>query len=103
MTGNPKGTSVGKEAALSQVRPREPVSVLMMANREVANTELGPYPASAENQDCSQPMDDIQVSAGEASPPRLGRPPPATSTLTPHVQRPRGRLPSGGLEVRSPV
>ncbi|XP_036084154.1 calmodulin-binding transcription activator 1 isoform X8 [Rousettus aegyptiacus] len=61
VTGNPKGTSVGKEAALSQVRPREPVSVLMMANREVANTELGPYPASAENQDCSQPMDDIQV------------------------------------------
>lgn len=94
VTGNPKGTSVGKEAALSQVRPREPVSVLMMANREVANTELGPYPASAENQDCSQPMDDIQVSAGEASPPRLGRPPPP-----PRPSRPTSR----GRAAASPV
>lgn len=76
VTGNPKGTSVGKEAAPSQVRPREPMSVLMMANREVVNTELGSYHDSAENEDCSQPMDDIQVSAGEASPPRLGRPAP---------------------------
>ncbi|XP_039698247.1 calmodulin-binding transcription activator 1 isoform X11 [Pteropus medius] len=61
VTGNPKGTSVGKEAAPSQVRPREPMSVLMMANREVVNTELGSYHDSAENEDCSQPMDDIQV------------------------------------------
>nr|XP_021525567.1 calmodulin-binding transcription activator 1 isoform X9 [Aotus nancymaae] len=61
VTGNPKGTSVGKEAAPSQVRPREPMSVLMMANREVVNTELGSYRDSAENEECSQPMDDIQV------------------------------------------
>ncbi|XP_039330277.1 calmodulin-binding transcription activator 1 isoform X6 [Saimiri boliviensis] len=61
VTGNPKGTNVGKEAAPSQVRPREPMSVLMMANREVVNTELGSYQDSAENEECSQPMDDIQV------------------------------------------
>ncbi|XP_033084423.1 calmodulin-binding transcription activator 1 isoform X2 [Trachypithecus francoisi] len=61
VTGNPKGTSVGKEAAPSQVRPREPVSVLMMAHREVVNTELGSYRDSAENEECAQPMDDIQV------------------------------------------
>uniref|UniRef100_A0A671EVL3 Calmodulin-binding transcription activator 1 n=1 Tax=Rhinolophus ferrumequinum TaxID=59479 RepID=A0A671EVL3_RHIFE len=61
VTGNPKGTSVGKEAAPSQVRPREPMSVLMMANREVVNTEMGSYRGSADNEDCPQPMDDIQV------------------------------------------
>ncbi|XP_066126665.1 calmodulin-binding transcription activator 1-like isoform X7 [Saccopteryx bilineata] len=61
VTGSPKGTSVGKEAAPSQVRPREPMSVLMMANREVVNTEMGAYRDSAEAEDCAQPMDDIQV------------------------------------------
>ncbi|XP_060139621.1 calmodulin-binding transcription activator 1 isoform X12 [Globicephala melas] len=61
VTGNPKGTSVGKDATPSQVRPREPMSVLMMANREVVNTELGSYRDSAESEECSQPMDDIQV------------------------------------------
>ncbi|XP_040501662.1 calmodulin-binding transcription activator 1 isoform X1 [Ursus maritimus] len=61
VTGNPKGTSVGKDAAPSQVRPREPMSVLMMANREVVNTEMGSYRDSAESAECSQPMDDIQV------------------------------------------
>ncbi|XP_064350176.1 calmodulin-binding transcription activator 1 isoform X12 [Camelus dromedarius] len=61
VTGNPKGTSVGKETALSQVRPREPMSVLMMANREVVNTELGSFRDSAESEECSQSMDDIQV------------------------------------------
>ncbi|KAM8790466.1 calmodulin-binding transcription activator 1 isoform 6-T6 [Rhynchonycteris naso] len=61
VTGSPKGTSVGKEAAPSQVRPREPMSVLMMANREVVNTEMGAYRDSAEAEDCTQPMDDIQV------------------------------------------
>ncbi|XP_054547763.1 calmodulin-binding transcription activator 1 isoform X4 [Talpa occidentalis] len=61
VTGNPKGTSVGKEAAPSQVRPREPMSVLMMANREVVDTDMGPCRASAESEECSQPMDDIQV------------------------------------------
>ncbi|XP_036917949.1 calmodulin-binding transcription activator 1 isoform X2 [Sturnira hondurensis] len=60
VTGEPKGTSVGKEAAPAQVRPREPVSVLMMAHREVT-AEMGPYRDSAESEDCSQPMDDIQV------------------------------------------
>ncbi|XP_058160494.1 calmodulin-binding transcription activator 1 isoform X21 [Dasypus novemcinctus] len=61
VTGTPKGTSVGKEAAPSQVRPREPMSVLMMANREVVNADMGSYRASAESEECSQPMDDIQV------------------------------------------
>ncbi|XP_064446095.1 calmodulin-binding transcription activator 1 isoform X6 [Mirounga angustirostris] len=61
VTGNPKGTSVGKDAAPSQVRPREPMSVLMMANREVVNSEMGSYRDSAESAECSQPMDDIQV------------------------------------------
>ncbi|XP_059944883.1 calmodulin-binding transcription activator 1 isoform X1 [Mesoplodon densirostris] len=61
VTGSPKGTSVGKDATPSQVRPREPVSVLMMAHREVVNTELGSYRDSAESEECSQPMDDIQV------------------------------------------
>uniref|UniRef100_G1PTF6 Calmodulin binding transcription activator 1 n=1 Tax=Myotis lucifugus TaxID=59463 RepID=G1PTF6_MYOLU len=61
VTGSPKGTSVGKEAAPAQVPPREPMSVLMMASREVAHTEMGPYRDSAEAEDGSQPMDDIQV------------------------------------------
>ncbi|XP_036203884.1 calmodulin-binding transcription activator 1 isoform X3 [Myotis myotis] len=61
VTGSPKGTSVGKEAAPAQVRPREPMSVLMMAGREVAHTEMGPYRDSAEAEDGSQPMEDIQV------------------------------------------
>ncbi|XP_021099255.1 calmodulin-binding transcription activator 1 isoform X2 [Heterocephalus glaber] len=61
VTGTPKGTSVVKDTAPSQVRPREPMSVLMMANREVVNTELGSYRDSAENEECAQPMDDIQV------------------------------------------
>ncbi|XP_044798890.1 calmodulin-binding transcription activator 1 isoform X3 [Bubalus bubalis] len=61
VTGNPKGTSVGKDATPSQVRPREPMSVLMMANREVVNSELGAYRDGTESEECSQPMDDIQV------------------------------------------
>ncbi|KAM6172630.1 calmodulin-binding transcription activator 1 isoform 6-T6 [Erethizon dorsatum] len=61
VAGTPKGTSVVKDTAPPQVRPREPMSVLMMASREVASTELGSYRASAENEECSQPMDDIQV------------------------------------------
>lgn len=61
VTGNPKGTSVVKDVAPSQVRPREPMSVLMMANREVVNTEMGAYRDGTESEECSQPMDDIQV------------------------------------------
>ncbi|XP_069935468.1 calmodulin-binding transcription activator 1 isoform X24 [Oryctolagus cuniculus] len=61
VTGNPKGTSIGKEAAPSQVRPREPMSVLMMASREVVDPDMGSYRDSAESEECSQPMDDIQV------------------------------------------
>ncbi|XP_062046349.1 calmodulin-binding transcription activator 1 isoform X2 [Lepus europaeus] len=61
VTGNPKGTSIGKEAAPSQVRPREPMSVLMMANREVVDPDMGSYRDSAASEECSQPMDDIQV------------------------------------------
>ncbi|XP_052573352.1 calmodulin-binding transcription activator 1 isoform X14 [Peromyscus californicus insignis] len=61
VTGNPKGTSVVKDAAPSQVRPREPMSVLMMANREVVNAEMGAYRGSTESEECPQPMDDIQV------------------------------------------
>nr|KAF6294225.1 calmodulin binding transcription activator 1 [Pipistrellus kuhlii] len=60
-TGSPKGTSVGKEAAPAQVRPREPMSVLMMASREVPHTEPGPYRDGAEAEDGPQPMDDVQV------------------------------------------
>lgn len=37
------------------------MSVLMMANREVVNTEMGAYRDSAESEECPQPMDDIQV------------------------------------------
>ncbi|XP_033623521.1 calmodulin-binding transcription activator 1 isoform X3 [Fukomys damarensis] len=61
VTGTPKGTSVVKDTAPSQVRPREPMSVLMMASREVVNTELGSYRDSAEDEEHAQPMDDIQV------------------------------------------
>lgn len=82
VTGNPKGTSVGKDAAPSQVRPREPMSVLMMANREVVNTEMGSYRDSAESAECSQPMDDIQVSVDKGSPQR----PRCLSSLPPSLQ-----------------
>ncbi|KAM4871449.1 calmodulin-binding transcription activator 1 isoform 12-T13 [Thomomys bottae] len=67
VTGNPKGTSVGKDAAPSQVRPREPMSVLMMANREVVTTETGAYRDGAEHVGCSPPVDDIQVSARQVN------------------------------------
>lgn len=68
VTGNPKGTSVVKDAAPSQVRPREPMSVLMLANREVVNTEMGAYRDRTEQEECSQPMDDIQVSLRKLEP-----------------------------------
>lgn len=53
---------MGKEAAPAPARPREPVSVLMMAGREV-KAELGSCRegAQSESQACAQPMDDIQV------------------------------------------
>ena len=75
MTGNPKGTSVGKDVTPSQVRPREPMSVLMMANREVVNSELGSYRDGTESEECSQPMDDIQVSVEKVSLQGLVHPP----------------------------
>ncbi|KAM5247909.1 calmodulin-binding transcription activator 1 isoform 6-T6 [Ctenodactylus gundi] len=61
VTGNPKGTLVGKDTAPSQVRPREPMSVLMMANREVVSADMGSYRDSSGGEDCPQAMDDIQV------------------------------------------
>ncbi|XP_054993527.1 calmodulin-binding transcription activator 1 isoform X1 [Sorex araneus] len=62
VAGSAKGTSVGKEAAPAAARPREPVSVLMMASREV-KAELGASREGApgEGEACAQPMDDIQV------------------------------------------
>ncbi|XP_055981153.1 calmodulin-binding transcription activator 1 isoform X3 [Sorex fumeus] len=62
VAGSAKGTSVGKEAAPAVARPREPVSVLMMAGREV-KTELAPSREGTpgEGEACAQPMDDIQV------------------------------------------
>ena len=76
VTGNPKGTSVGKDSAPSQVRPREPMSVLMMANREVVPAELGSYRDGTEGEECPQPVDDIQVSVQKVSLQGLARPPP---------------------------
>ncbi|XP_058530677.1 calmodulin-binding transcription activator 1 [Ochotona princeps] len=61
VTGSPKGGSIGKEAAPVQVRPREPMSVLMMANREVVSADVGSYRASTDSEECPQPMDDLQV------------------------------------------
>lgn len=62
VAGSAKGTSVGKEAAPAPLRQREPMSVLMMAGREV-KTEPGTCRESAqsEGEACAQPMDDIQV------------------------------------------
>lgn len=38
----------------------------MMAHREALDTETGPHRAGAAAEDCSRPMDDIQVSVRQA-------------------------------------
>jgi hypothetical protein len=69
----------------------------MMANREVVNTEMGAYRDSAETEECSQPMDDIQVSPEQVS---LQRPDlRIAAVFTVNLQRSWSFLPGEGLEV----
>ncbi|XP_069040166.1 calmodulin-binding transcription activator 1 isoform X3 [Lepisosteus oculatus] len=74
------GSSLGKEKLASRLRQREPLSVLMMSEREMVDTELLSYRDDLENQDCLAHMDDLQVNMMtlaehiiEATPERIKR------------------------------
>ncbi|MBN3317197.1 CMTA1 protein, partial [Atractosteus spatula] len=74
------GSSLGKEKLASRLRQREPLSVLMMSEREMVDTELLSYRDELENQDCLTHMDDLQVNMMtlaehiiEATPERIKR------------------------------
>lgn len=51
----------GKEKLANRLRPRETLGVLMVSEREMADTDLLAYREDLENQDCLTHMDDLQV------------------------------------------
>ncbi|XP_041954016.1 calmodulin-binding transcription activator 1-like isoform X3 [Alosa sapidissima] len=59
--GGGGGGSLGKEKLVGRLRQREPLSMLMMTEREMVDTELLSYREDLENQDCLTHMDDLQV------------------------------------------
>lgn len=63
MTGSPKGLVLGKDLGAQRLRQREQMSMLMMADREMAEAELLSFRNSSESEDCLHHMDDLQVSA----------------------------------------
>ncbi|XP_043848620.1 calmodulin-binding transcription activator 1 isoform X10 [Dromiciops gliroides] len=80
VTGSQKGASLGKDPAPPRLRPREQMSVLMMADREMVDAELLSYRDNVENEACLQHMDDLQVNMMtlaehiiEATPDRIKR------------------------------
>lgn len=54
-------SSLGKEKLVNRLRQREQLGMLVMADREMADTELLSYREDLENQDCLTQMDDLQV------------------------------------------
>ncbi|XP_056651868.1 calmodulin-binding transcription activator 1 isoform X23 [Monodelphis domestica] len=80
VTGSQKGASLGKDPTPPRIRPREQMSVLMMADREMVDAELLSYRENVENETCLQHMDDLQVNMMtlaehiiEATPDRIKR------------------------------
>ncbi|XP_074162466.1 calmodulin-binding transcription activator 1 isoform X4 [Sminthopsis crassicaudata] len=80
VTGSQKGAGVSKDPAPPRLRPREQMSVLMMADREMVDAELLSYRDNVENEACLQHMDDLQVNMMtlaehiiEATPDRIKR------------------------------
>ncbi|XP_066546944.1 calmodulin-binding transcription activator 1 [Amia ocellicauda] len=78
--GGGGGSNLGKEKLASRLRQREPLSMLMMSEREMVDTELLSYREDLENQDCLTHMDDLQVNMMtlaehiiEATPERIKR------------------------------
>ncbi|KAJ8258735.1 hypothetical protein COCON_G00177470 [Conger conger] len=70
----------GKEKLANRLRPRETLGVLMVSEREMADTDLLAYREDLENQDCLTHMDDLQVNMMtlaehiiEATPERIKR------------------------------
>lgn len=62
-SGGSGGSSLGKEKLASRLRQREQLgNMLVMAEREMVDTELFSYREDLENQDCMTQMDDLQVS-----------------------------------------
>lgn len=60
--GGVGGGSLGKEKLAGRLRQREPLSMLMMTERDMVDTELLSYREDLENQDCLTHMDNLQVS-----------------------------------------
>ncbi|MBN3307701.1 CMTA1 protein, partial [Amia calva] len=80
LKGSGGGSNLGKEKLASRLRQREPLSMLMMSEREMVDTELLSYREDLENQDCLTHMDDLQVNMMtlaehiiEATPERIKR------------------------------
>ncbi|XP_054857669.1 calmodulin-binding transcription activator 1 [Eublepharis macularius] len=80
MTGSPKGLVLGKDLGAQRLRQREQMSMLMMADREMAEAELLSFRNSSESEDCLHHMDDLQVTMMtlaehiiEATPERIKR------------------------------
>ncbi|KAM6924994.1 calmodulin-binding transcription activator 1 isoform 5-T5 [Xenentodon cancila] len=74
------GSSLGREKLANRLRQREQLGMLVMADREMADTELLSYREDLENQDCLTQMDDLQVNMMtlaehiiEATPERIKR------------------------------
>ncbi|XP_014898948.1 calmodulin-binding transcription activator 1 isoform X1 [Poecilia latipinna] len=74
------GSSLGKEKLVNRLRQREQLGMLVMADREMADSELLSYREDLENQDCLTQMDDLQVNMMtlaeqiiEATPERIKR------------------------------
>ncbi|XP_053308551.1 calmodulin-binding transcription activator 1 [Spea bombifrons] len=61
LTGATKASGLGKDIAAHRLHQREQMNVLMMAEREIVDTELLSYRENMENEDCLQHMDDLQV------------------------------------------
>uniref|UniRef100_A0A3P8U0H8 Calmodulin-binding transcription activator 1 n=1 Tax=Amphiprion percula TaxID=161767 RepID=A0A3P8U0H8_AMPPE len=53
-------SSLGKEKLVNRLRQREQLGMLVMADREMADSELLSYREDLENQDCLTQMDDLQ-------------------------------------------
>ncbi|KAJ8400262.1 hypothetical protein AAFF_G00399560 [Aldrovandia affinis] len=62
------GGGTGKEKLASRLRQRETLGMLMVSEREMADTDLLAYREDLENQDCLTHMDDLQVGSAPRRP-----------------------------------
>ncbi|XP_029139318.1 calmodulin-binding transcription activator 1 isoform X2 [Protobothrops mucrosquamatus] len=61
VTGSPAGVALGKDSGAQRLHQREQMSVLMMADRDVAEVELLSFRGASEGEECLHHMDDLQV------------------------------------------